>query len=159
MGKNNSPHTQMYDTIQNFMLRWIPLIRKQTLTYFVCYSISGTKAMMKSVVLVTLGLTLLVGAQAMPSSRLSCYRKMLKDRNCQPSRGQSRPDADRPERPAPLLGWKGMRDDLLLQFQRTALLPKVRERSFTAYCCICRKGRLKDQLLLPWVFFFQMINL
>ncbi|CAH6787305.1 Scrg1 [Phodopus roborovskii] len=38
--------------------------------------------MMKFVVLVTLGLTLLLGVQAMPSSRLSCYRKMLKDRNC-----------------------------------------------------------------------------
>ncbi|XP_006970990.2 scrapie-responsive protein 1 [Peromyscus maniculatus bairdii] len=38
--------------------------------------------MMKSVVLVTLGLTLLLGTHAMPSSRLSCYRKMLKDRNC-----------------------------------------------------------------------------
>ncbi|CAO2612176.1 Scrapie-responsive protein 1 [Lemmus lemmus] len=38
--------------------------------------------MMKLVVFVTLGLTLLLGAQAMPSSRLSCYRKMLEDRNC-----------------------------------------------------------------------------
>lgn len=64
------------------MLRRIPPIREQMLTYFVCYSISGTKAKMKLVVLVTLGLTLLLGAQAMPSSRLSCYRKMLKDRNC-----------------------------------------------------------------------------
>ncbi|XP_051025621.1 scrapie-responsive protein 1 isoform X1 [Acomys russatus] len=38
--------------------------------------------MRKFVVLVILGLTLLLGTQGMPSSRLSCYRKMLKDRNC-----------------------------------------------------------------------------
>uniref|UniRef100_A0A8C6GC65 Scrapie-responsive protein 1 n=2 Tax=Mus spicilegus TaxID=10103 RepID=A0A8C6GC65_MUSSI len=52
------------------------------LPYFVCYSIPGARAMMKSVVLVILGLTLPLETQAMPSSRLSCYRKLLKDRNC-----------------------------------------------------------------------------
>uniref|UniRef100_A0A8C6RSJ3 Scrapie responsive gene 1 n=2 Tax=Nannospalax galili TaxID=1026970 RepID=A0A8C6RSJ3_NANGA len=37
---------------------------------------------MKFMVLITIGLTVLLGVQAMPSNRLSCYRKMLKDRNC-----------------------------------------------------------------------------
>ncbi|KAF6307124.1 stimulator of chondrogenesis 1 [Rhinolophus ferrumequinum] len=38
---------------------------------------------MKFIVLaVTVGLTLLLGVQTMPANRLSCYRKILKDRNC-----------------------------------------------------------------------------
>ncbi|XP_005373597.1 PREDICTED: scrapie-responsive protein 1 [Chinchilla lanigera] len=37
---------------------------------------------MKFMVFVTAGLTLLLAAQGMPSNRLSCYRKILKDRNC-----------------------------------------------------------------------------
>ncbi|KAG8504615.1 Scrapie-responsive protein 1 [Galemys pyrenaicus] len=38
---------------------------------------------MKFIVLaVTFGLSLLLGVQAMPASRLSCYRKALKDGNC-----------------------------------------------------------------------------
>ncbi|XP_037686950.1 scrapie-responsive protein 1 [Choloepus didactylus] len=31
---------------------------------------------------ITIGLTLLPRVQAMPANRLSCYRKILKDRNC-----------------------------------------------------------------------------
>ncbi|XP_058406347.1 scrapie-responsive protein 1 [Diceros bicornis minor] len=43
----------------------------------------GPKAKMKFIALaVTVGLTLLLGVQAMPANRLSCYRKILKDRNC-----------------------------------------------------------------------------
>ncbi|XP_010628129.1 scrapie-responsive protein 1 [Fukomys damarensis] len=42
----------------------------------------GPKAKMKFMVLVTVGLTLLLEVHAMPSNRLSCYRKILKDRNC-----------------------------------------------------------------------------
>ncbi|XP_045248994.1 scrapie-responsive protein 1 [Macaca fascicularis] len=38
---------------------------------------------MKLMVLVfTIGLTLLLEVQAMPTNRLSCYRKILKDGNC-----------------------------------------------------------------------------
>ncbi|XP_032154563.1 scrapie-responsive protein 1 [Sapajus apella] len=38
---------------------------------------------MKFMVLIfTAGLTLLLGVQAMPANRLSCYRKIIKDRNC-----------------------------------------------------------------------------
>uniref|UniRef100_A0A8C5KN86 Scrapie responsive gene 1 n=2 Tax=Jaculus jaculus TaxID=51337 RepID=A0A8C5KN86_JACJA len=37
---------------------------------------------MKFLVLVAVSLTLLLGTHAMPSNRLSCYRKILKDRNC-----------------------------------------------------------------------------
>ncbi|XDA72409.1 hypothetical protein R6Z07F_002688 [Ovis aries] len=41
------------------------------------------RAKMKFTVLaVAIGLTLLLGVQAMPANRLSCYRKILKDRNC-----------------------------------------------------------------------------
>ncbi|XP_030735084.1 scrapie-responsive protein 1 isoform X1 [Globicephala melas] len=49
-----------------------------------CYeSVPRPKAKMKFIVLaVTVGLTLLLGVQAMPANRLSCYRKILKDRNC-----------------------------------------------------------------------------
>ncbi|KAB1256030.1 Scrapie-responsive protein 1 [Camelus dromedarius] len=44
---------------------------------------SRPKAKMKFIVLaVTIGLTLLLGVQAMPANRLSCYGKILKDRNC-----------------------------------------------------------------------------
>lgn len=35
-----------------------------------------------TVLAVAIGLTLLLGVQAMPANRLSCYRKILKDRNC-----------------------------------------------------------------------------
>ncbi|XP_028350054.1 scrapie-responsive protein 1 isoform X2 [Physeter macrocephalus] len=46
-------------------------------------SVPRPKAKMKFIVLaVTVGLTLLLGVQAMPANRLSCYRKILKDRNC-----------------------------------------------------------------------------
>lgn len=45
--------------------------------------ISQPRAKMKFTVLaVAIGLTLLLGVQAMPANRLSCYRKILKDRNC-----------------------------------------------------------------------------
>ncbi|XP_065764297.1 scrapie-responsive protein 1 isoform X1 [Muntiacus reevesi] len=56
---------------------------KQTLTHFGFSSISEPRAKMKFTVLaVAIGLTLLEGLQAMPANRLSCYRKILKDRNC-----------------------------------------------------------------------------
>nr|KAF6402397.1 stimulator of chondrogenesis 1 [Rousettus aegyptiacus] len=43
----------------------------------------GPKAKMKFIVLAaTVGLTLLLGVQTMPTNRLSCYRKTVKDRNC-----------------------------------------------------------------------------
>ncbi|KAF3818488.1 hypothetical protein GH733_011905 [Mirounga leonina] len=59
------------------------LLKKQTLTHFAFSSISGQKAKMKFIVLaVAVGLTLLLGVQAMPANRISCYRKTLKDRNC-----------------------------------------------------------------------------
>lgn len=44
----------------------------------------------------------------------------------QSSRRSSWPDEDWCQCPGSLLGWEGMWDDLLLQLQRTALLPKVR---------------------------------
>ncbi|XP_069872095.1 scrapie-responsive protein 1 [Dipodomys merriami] len=37
---------------------------------------------MKFLLFVTVGLILLLGVQAMPSNRLSCYTKILRDRNC-----------------------------------------------------------------------------
>ncbi|XP_054557020.1 scrapie-responsive protein 1 isoform X1 [Talpa occidentalis] len=41
------------------------------------------KGKMKFIVLAaTIGLTLLLGVQAVPANRLSCYRKTLKDGNC-----------------------------------------------------------------------------
>lgn len=66
------------------LLRWIlSFKKKRTLTHFGFSSISGPKANMKLIVLaVTIGLTVLLGVQAMPANRLSCYRKILKDRNC-----------------------------------------------------------------------------
>lgn len=68
--------------LQNF-IQMNSIFKKQTLTHFGLSSILGPKAKMKLMVLVfTIGLTLLLGVQAMPTNRLSCYRKILKDGNC-----------------------------------------------------------------------------
>lgn len=53
----------------------------------------------------------------------------------QSSRRSSWPDKDWCKHPRSLLGWEGMWDDLLLQLQWIALLPKVRKCNHKTYCC------------------------
>lgn len=76
--------SKVYENATELYVQMNSILKKpKTLTHFGFSSIPGPKAKMKFTVLaVTVALTLLLGVQAMPANRLSCYKKILKDRNC-----------------------------------------------------------------------------
>lgn len=153
MERNNSPHIQIYDSMQNLMFRRIPPFKQQMLTYFCLLFHLRNKSHDE-----------ICGARhpgANFAVRNPCHafkspfllqKDAKRSQLSQPSRGQVGSDSDRHKRPASFLGREGMWDDLLLQFQWTALLPKVRKWNFKVCYYICRKSLLKDHLLLSYAF-------
>ncbi|XP_055970372.1 scrapie-responsive protein 1 [Sorex fumeus] len=70
---------------------------------------------------VTIGLSLLLGHQAMPTNRLSCYRKLLKDGNCH-NLPEGVPDLPKTDGNVQNHFWAGMRCEMICYCNFSELL-------------------------------------
>ena len=131
----NEDAAELYVQVNSILLK--NLWNKQTLTHFGFFFYLRAKS--QNEVYSTCCRRWTNFASRTPSH--ACKPPLLLQKNTkrsqlsQSSRRSSWPDKDWCQCPGSLLGWEGMRDDLLLQLQRTALLPKVRKCSHKTYAC------------------------
>lgn len=134
--KINSQSFQIFmRMLQNFMFRWIPSFKKTNTDTFCFFFYLRAKS--QNEICSTCCHPWANFAARSPShacqSALLLQKDTKRSQLSRPSRGSNWPDKDGCKRPGSLLGWEGMWDDLLLQLQRIALLPKVRKWNHKVY--------------------------
>lgn len=125
----------VYENAKNFMFRWIPSLKKKHKTDIFCFFFY-LRAKSQNEIYSTCHHWANFAARSPThacKSPLLLQKDTKRSQLSQPSRRSSWPDKDWCKRPGSFLGWKGMWDDLLLQLQRIALLPKVRKCNHKIY--------------------------
>lgn len=131
---------QFMGMLQNFMCRWIPSLKKTNKKRKPNWHILDflLRAKTQHEIYSTCCHHWANFAARSPNhagkSTLLLQKDTKRSRLSQPSWRSSWPDKDWCERPGSFLGWEGMWDDLLLQLQWIALLPKVRKCNYKIYC-------------------------